>query len=415
MSYNKQNHIIWWGTIEHVRPHLGITAPAYGTTARELEVLCKQKMPELDTHMHLTRMANWGQWNLETNNDIAQLVDELVQDYATKVIFFTPAITDYRGNILEDGNITASWKMQPRLQSRQWDQELLLTPCDKIVHSIRKFRKDIFLVAFKTTAGASEDEQYIAGLNLLKSASANLVLANDIVTRTNMIITPEEARYHVTQDRKQALENLVDMSFLRSHLSFTRSTVIDWESIEWESELVPDTLRKVVDYCISKWAYKPFRWATVGHFACKVGDDTFLTSKRKTNFNDLSKNGLVKIVTDGDDSVLAYGSKPSVWWQSQRIIFEQNKDLDCIVHFHCPIKAESSIPKVSQREYECGSHECWENTAKWLQEQDGIHAVFLENHGPNIVFHHSISPDKVIQFIDENFDLSGKTGGYVEL
>ena len=37
----------------------------------------------------------------------------------------------------------------------------------------------------------------------------------------------------------------------------------------------------------------------------------------------------------------------------------------------------------------------------------------LDNHGPNIVFHHSIDPAKVIAFIEANFDLSGKTGGLV--
>jgi hypothetical protein len=39
----------------------------------------------------------------------------------------------------------------------------------------------------------------------------------------------------------------------------------------------------------------------------------------------------------------------------------------------------------------------------------------LDNHGPNIVFHHSINPQEVIDFIKENFDLSDKTGGLVEI
>ena len=39
----------------------------------------------------------------------------------------------------------------------------------------------------------------------------------------------------------------------------------------------------------------------------------------------------------------------------------------------------------------------------------------LDNHGPNIVFHHSIDPQEVIDFIESNFDLTGKTGGPVKL
>ncbi|MGK3945590.1 class II aldolase/adducin family protein, partial [Streptomyces caeruleatus] len=90
-------------------------------------------------------------------------------------------------------------------------------------------------------------------------------------------------------------------------------------------------------------AYKPFNGVTVGHFACKVDDNTFLTSIRKTNFNDLSKVGMVKIVTDGPDTVLAYGAKPSVGGQSQRIIFKDHPNYDCVVHFHCPIKSSSKV------------------------------------------------------------------------
>ena len=36
----------------------------------------------------------------------------------------------------------------------------------------------------------------------------------------------------------------------------------------------------------------------------------------------------------------------------------------------------------------------------------------LDNHGPNITFHHSIDPQEVIDFIGRNFALTEKTGGY---
>ena len=46
-------------------------------------------------------------------------------------------------------------------------------------------------------------------------------------------------------------------------------------------------------------------------------------------------------------------------------------------------------------------------------EDGAIEAVYLDNHGPNIVFRHDVDPQKVIDFIEENFDLTGKTGGYI--
>ena len=301
-----------------------------------------------------------------------------------------------------------SGKDQPRLKSNK-EHYLVLTPAEKLIGRIRKDRKDIFLVGFKTTAGETADAQYMAGLKLLKGASCNLVLANDLHTKLNMVITPEQARYHETTDRAEVLRGLVEMTMMRSKLTFTRAKVLPGDPVSWADPRVPASLRTVVDHCIERGAYKPFMGATVGHFAVKVDDQTFLTSRRKTNFNELRKTGLVFVEADGDDNVIAHGSKPSVGGQSQRIIFREHPDVDCIVHFHCPKKPESRVPTRSQREFECGSHECGHNTSTGLQKFGGLYAVMLDRHGPNVVFNKQADPQEVIRFIEENFDLGGRT------
>lgn len=420
----KQVHIVGGGTISHVRSHFALCAPAYGQTARVLEQLCRARSPDYVVNLHVTKMASGGKGNLETNEDVGRLIDQLIAHPDTKMIFFNPALVDYRGSVWEpDVRIgemrpRQSGKYQTRLNSReQKHPDLRLEPNDKIISRIRKERKDIYLVGFKETTGATEDQQYLAGLNLLKEAACNLVLANDNATRTNMIIVPEEARYSITKDRIKALTDLVDMAYLRSTLTFTRSHVIPGEGVPWSSPLIPTALRTVVDHCIEKGAYKPFRGSTAGHFAVKVDEKTFLTSRRKTNFNQLNSMGLIQVETRGVDEVIAYGGKPSVGGQSQRIVFKEHPEYDCIVHFHCPPKSDARVPTVAQRPYECGSHECGKNTSRGLEPVDNLNGdvsvVYLDNHGPNIVFHSSIDPGRVIAFIDENFDLSQKTGGLV--
>ena len=412
----KQIHIVGGGTIEPIREHLALSARAYGATAKRLGEICRELIPQMDVNVHLTKMAD-ATSSLETSDDLRELARELVADYDTKMVFWNPAVCDFKGEV---GDVESAVHAQ-RLKSVA-GQAINLTPTKKIVTMFRKDsvlgqkpRKDIFAVGFKTTTGASPEEQYSAGLNLLKSSSLNLVLANDTTTRQNMVVTPEEAPYHETGDREEALQGLVEMAHLRSQLSFTESTVVDAEPVAWESEEVYPALRTVVDYCREHSAYKPFNGVTAGHFAAKIGGNMFLTSRRKSDFNQLSEVGLVRVVTDGDDKVIAYGGKPSVGGQSQRIVFEQHPGKDCIVHFHCPIKPGSKIPVVSQREYECGSHECGENTSQGLGvfEDGAIEAVYLDNHGPNIVFRHDVEPERVIAFIEENFDLTGKTGGYI--
>lgn len=411
----KKNVVIFGGgTVSHLRSHLALCAPAFGSTAILLERLCSDMMPDLNTKLVLTRMAQSNS-AIETNSDVATEVRKTIDNLDNKIVFFSCAMCDFDGVV---GGKKGD-KYGNRLKSREaTGASITLKAADKVINSFRQgpgSRKDIFLVGFKTTCGATEDEQYIAGLELVKGASCNLVLANDTKTRLNMVITPEEARYHVTTDRDEALKGLVEMAYLRSHLTFTRSTVVAGESVAWHDPSVPYALRTVVDHCIHNKAYKPFKGSTVGHFAAKIGPTTFLTSKRKTNFNDLDKIGLVKIETDGPDTVIAYGSKPSVGGQSQRIVFAEHGDCDCIVHFHCPIKPGSEVPVVSQREYECGSHQCGQNTSKGLKKFGNLYAVYLDQHGPNIVFNSSINPQEVIDFIEANFDLEQKTGGAVSL
>lgn len=414
---NKKIVIFGGGTISHVRNHLGICAPAYGRTARKLAALATEILPTMDVVLKLTQMASMGLGDIETNEDVEREIDKILKDDVTKVIIMNVALCDYNGTITDPGTslkrfVEKSGKYEDRLQTSEGVQHMRLTPAEKIISKIRKERKDIFLVGFKTTCGATEDEQYLSALNLCKKSSCNLVFANDTKTRLNLIATPEEARYHVTTDRDEALTGLLKMVFHRTHLTFTRSTVVAGDPIPWNSKDIPDSLRTVVNYCIQNNAYKPFNGVTAGHFACKINDTTFLTSIRKTNFNKLPEVGLVKIVTDGPDTVLAYGAKPSVGGQSQRIVFNDHKDCDCIVHFHTPILPGSKVPVRSQYEFSCGSHECGTNTSKGLSKFGNLYAVYLDNHGPNIVFNHKIDPQEVINFIEENFDLTQKTGGF---
>jgi hypothetical protein len=451
----KKIHIIGGGTFSHVRNHLALAAPAFGETARALYGLLHRAVADEIQRdqagdaaisstfsrqineqaaervvLHLTKMAAPRQSNLVTNEDVSALLDKLIADPDTRVIILNAALCDYDGAVIENqigeafsfGDdapyITESGKHAKRLKTSAGEQILQLTPANKLIGKIRKDRKDIFVVGFKTTTGAESDTQYRIALDMLKRDSLNLVLANDTVTRNNMIVAPEETRYCETTDREAVITTLAEMVIARSKNTFTRSTVVEGESVRWDSPLIPANLREVVDFCIEKGAYKPFRGATAGHFAVRVDDQTILTSKRKQNFNHLAEIGLVKVEYEGDDKVVAFGAKPSVGGQSQRIVFREHPELDCIVHFHCPLKpGVKGIGVASQWQNECGSHQCGANTSRNLANVPGVRndikAVMLDGHGPNIVFSRNTPAVDVIKFINDNFDLSQKTGGPV--
>ncbi len=251
----KNIHIFGGGTVAHIASHFAVSAPAYGNAAAILnEIMAKDP-----------RMANVrGRGTMETNEDVAARVEQLKANPNTKIIFFSCALVDWEPTemILEDGEgndicKTKFGKLESRINSREQPEvNLWFGRAEKIISNIRKGRKDIFLVGFKTTCNATKQEMYEKGLRLCKEGSANLVLVNDLATRWNMIVTPEEAAYHETDNRKEVLRQLVDMTYYRSQLTFTQSTVIACEPVKWTDERIPKSLRTILSHVISHNAYK---------------------------------------------------------------------------------------------------------------------------------------------------------------
>lgn len=461
----RQIHIIGGGTVAHIRPHLALAAPAYGKVVRDLASILYQSDFDGLVHTWTTKMAGnkhtvWTARtgldddeprNMETNADVAALLDELVAAPEPRIIFLPAALCDFDASYIlepvdrigetnEGGKPNCGvGKHLPRLRSDDAPYALRLVQAEKVIQRVRKTRKDIFLVGFKTTTGAEPQAQFEAGLTLVKKASCNLVLANDLTTGLNMVVTPEQAPHHVSKDRRHTLRQLVGMTLERSKGHFTRSTVEKGEFVEWTDQgvpsSIPESLFTVVNHCIKRGAYKPFMGKTVGHFAFKVPTGPglppmFITSRRGVNFNDLDKVGMVHVVAHGDGQVIATGGKPSVGGQSQRIIFANHPELDCIVHMHVPMRKHPGqtpmmakfdltperIEVRSQEPYECGSHECGQNTSDGLTmhlvDAKGtplLKAVMLDKHGPNIVFNSRVDPAKVIDFIERHWDLERST------
>lgn len=180
----------------------------------------------------------------------------------------------------------------------------------------------------------------------------------------------------------------------------------------WSDPRVPAALRTVVEHCVRRGAYKPFRDITVGHFAVRAGPHTLLSSRRGRNFNRPGDRDLVRVEFD-DDRMIVHGARPSAGTRSQFAVLSAHPEFDCIVHFHCPKRGDSLVPVRSQREVECRSHECGRNTADGMQRLGPLAAVMLDQHGPNVIFHADGDPQAVIAFIERHFDLGGRTDDLV--
>lgn len=433
MNPNRKIHILSGGTFTNVAPHLALGVPAFGAIGGLLFEAFSQRFGNtIDIMHHKSKMVKssvpgFGE-QFHNNLGLANLCHRIAQDPLTKIVVMAAAVCDFELQV-------AGHPPNTRLDSGR-EYQALLKPAPKILPCFRQHaredgttvRKDIFLIGFKTTCGMSNSEMMEIGLKSLRQNSCNMVVVNDITRHMNMIITPEEAVYPNrngrvgTTDRLELVREIVDIAFHRSQLTFTRSTVIESDLVSWDNPRIPETLRGVIEHCIEKDAYKAIGNQTVGHFAVRLSDTEFLTSIRKTNFNQIATNGMVYVRTDGPDTVLAYGAKPSVGGQSQRQVFRDHPGYDCILHFHCPMTpaaiSEGRLQVISQREVECGSHQCGANTSSGLRQfllssGQTVKAVHLENHGPNIVFPRDVDLTSLIEFVEHHWDLSKKTGGFI--
>jgi hypothetical protein len=307
------------------------------------------------------------------------------------------------------------------LATRDGGIVLELEPADKIVKSIRSERKDVFLVAFKATAGVSVEECYARGLHLLKSASANLVLANDVRNHHNIVVVPEEFPY-VEKSRKHAVRTLCEMIRDRTRLHFVRTHVRDETPADplalERAGAIPQNFVPVLRHLIERGAFKPFRGRTSGHFGCRVLDPSLgyqrISSVRKVDHNRVLQDGMAKIYGIEDGKIVAGGARPSVGEHTQGEIYDTLGDqVHSIVHVHCPLReGANGIATASQRPFECGSVECGKNTAENLAEvEPGVFVVHLEGHGPNVAYRKDVPPERVILLIEKYFDLDDKTGG----
>lgn len=177
-------HIFGGGTVSHVRNHLALCAPAYGETARQLyDMLRAIGYTEGQVKLELTRMAN-STSRMETNQDVTDRVKVLLADPKTRAIVFNVALCDFEGQI---GDVF-SGKYAARLKSREGQQSMTLAPAAKVLGAIKAVRPDIFVVGFKTTADSIIPDRLALAERQINETGVDLVLANDTVTRKNMLV-----------------------------------------------------------------------------------------------------------------------------------------------------------------------------------------------------------------------------------
>lgn len=192
--------IIGGGTFNHISKHLSLAAPAFGETARKLAEKFSRLHVNLDCVLTLTKMADYSS-NIITNEDLEHYTEKLIADLKVKIIVMNAAVCDFSCE-----NPTS----EQRLSSAKDYEVVLKGVHGKILSMIKEKRPDIVVSGFKTTSGASRMVQLQKSANSIESSGVNMVLANDLQTRSNFILTKDMKIFQGNRD--EMLDKLLEES-----------------------------------------------------------------------------------------------------------------------------------------------------------------------------------------------------------
>mgnify|MGYP003641226578 CR=1 FL=1 len=215
-------YIFGGGTFSSIRNHLALAAPAFGTTARRL----KQYL--LQAELVLTRMASESS-SLIYNDDVKAKLQECLDDKNTSIIVMNCALCDFEGQV---GDVP-SGSHATRLESRDAPFNMTLTMADKIINMIKEQRPDIMVVGFKTTTNSDFDTMFKKSVRM----GVDVVLANDTVTRKNILVCTEDNRhwYAVSDERDVLLKEIATMCEDKQGLVIKETNSEVWVDVQYSS------------------------------------------------------------------------------------------------------------------------------------------------------------------------------------
>lgn len=193
--------IIGGGTFNKVACHLALATPAFGSTAKQLkEIIDSWAVGYLETQLVLTKMAD-SRSKLVTNEDVGKYLATLAEDRSVKAVIMNAALCDFT---MENPSADS------RLSSQQDYYAELIGDRQKLIATLKEARPDIFVVAFKTTHNDTVFEQVSKGFTLVHQSGADLVLANDVGTYNNVLLSKDLAIH--TGERAELLITLAALA-----------------------------------------------------------------------------------------------------------------------------------------------------------------------------------------------------------
>ena len=141
-------------------------------------------------------------------NNVKELFNEIKKNLKNNnIMIHAAAVSDF----------TINNKNKTKIKSNK-NMHLELTPATKIFEKIKKIKKSIVLVGFKAEYKVSKQELINRAYWLLKSANADLVIANDVGKKERGFDTETNEVYIIDKNKKVKHINLADKRIIGNNI-----------------------------------------------------------------------------------------------------------------------------------------------------------------------------------------------------
>ena len=314
-----------------------------------------------------------------TYDDLCRELDSAIDSDPPDMIIMGAAVSDYGPREATSGKIPSSVRTLT----------IRLHRLPKILDGLRERcgAKKTFIVGFKLTAGASEDDMVAAARAQMKRARLNLVVANDTTRMGNgqhpvVLVTPEGGAIPIFGLRRDVAAELASFVLRRAHTTWCTSV---WTATGGRSRNRSKAYHRAAAALELAQTLRLLS-GDPGNVSCREGDWLWITPRGAAHKESLAAHRLISAQVLSDEREVRYrgrhADKPSIDAPVHAAMYRAYPDVDTLFHSH----GAWLIPQgVTEFPYPCGSREEAGEIVHALQTMAG--GLSLDRFGIDLIHH----------------------------
>lgn len=120
---------------------------------------------------YLQHQSHYTEHRFQTYDDYAIQLEKLILQHKPRIVVLAAAVSDYLAANYSDDKINSRESLQIQLQ-----------PAPKLIHQVKRWLPETFLVGFKLLVNATDEQLISAARSSIESNQLDLCVANDLMS-----------------------------------------------------------------------------------------------------------------------------------------------------------------------------------------------------------------------------------------